>query len=105
LSDCIKRFNAKFQAALRACPVENRFLGKGITVAGLLGGGDFLAALHRRRLGEFLVVPQEAVSRVDGVFVDDLSPADLSQKLGIPVYPSGRTAHDFIRLMFEINGQ
>ena len=69
-----------------------------ITVAGLLAGGDFLSALwNRRSLGDFLIIPQEAVSRVDGIFVDDLSPADLSRRLGIPVYPSGRTVQEFFQ--------
>jgi putative radical SAM enzyme (TIGR03279 family) len=105
LSDCIQQLNAKFGASLQACKVENRFLGKGITVAGLLAGGDFLATLHSRRLGDFLVIPQEAVSRIDGVFLDDLSPADLSQKLGIPVYSSGRTAQDFFHLLHTLGSR
>lgn len=102
LSDCIRRFNVKFGSSLQTCEVASRFMGNGITVAGLLAGRDFLFALNRRRLGDFLVIPQEAISRVDGVFVDDLSPADLSQKLHIPVYTGGRTVQNLFELLFKL---
>jgi putative radical SAM enzyme (TIGR03279 family) len=102
LRDCVERFNAKLGSSLQVCEVENRFMGKNITVAGLLAGGDFLSALNRRSLGEFLIIPHESVSRVDGVFVDDLSPADLSRRFGIPVYPGGRTITEFFRLLFRL---
>jgi putative radical SAM enzyme (TIGR03279 family) len=102
LGACIKQLNARLGASLRTCEVENGFLGKEITVAGLLAGGDFLQALHGHRLGDFLIIPQEAVSRIDGVFVDDLSPADLSERLGVPVYPTGRTMRDFFGLLSKL---
>jgi putative radical SAM enzyme (TIGR03279 family) len=105
LRDCAERFNARLGSSLQVCEVENRFMGKSITVAGLLAGGDFLSALNRRSLGEFLIIPQESVSRVDGVFVDDLSPADLSGRFGIPVYPGGRTITEFFRLLFRLGSQ
>jgi NifB/MoaA-like Fe-S oxidoreductase len=105
LRDCVERFNARLGSSLQVRKVENRFMGKTITVAGLLAGGDFLSALNRRSLGEFLIIPQESVSRVDGVFVDDLSPADLSRRFGIPVYPGGRTITDFFKLLFRLGSQ
>jgi putative radical SAM enzyme (TIGR03279 family) len=105
LSNCIRRFNKKFGSSLRPREVENHFMGKRITVAGLLAGGDFQKALRGSQLGEFLIIPQEAVSRVDGIFLDDLSPADLSQRLGVMVYPSGRTVQDLFRLLFKISRQ
>jgi NifB/MoaA-like Fe-S oxidoreductase len=79
-------------------------MGRSITVAGLLGGQDFLAALKGCDIGSFLIIPQEAISRVDGILVDTLSPADLSRQLGKPVYPSGRTAQEFFRLLFRLSG-
>jgi putative radical SAM enzyme (TIGR03279 family) len=103
LRDCVERFNAKLGSSLQVCEVANRFMGKSITVAGLLAGGDFLSALNHRSLGEFLIIPQESVSRVDGVFVDDLSPADLSRKFGIPVYPGGRTVTELCKLLFRLS--
>jgi len=104
LQGCISGLNRKFGSSLQVCEVENRFMGGGITVAGLLGGQDLLAAAEALRIGDFLVVPQESLSRVDGVFVDDCSPADLSRRLGKPVYPGGRTVHEFFQLLQKIGG-
>ena len=101
LKRCIARFNNKFGSRLRVCEAENRFLGRSITVAGLLGGQDILDALEGQDLGQFLIIPNEAVSRVEGILLDNLSPEDLSERLGKPVYASGRTMRDFFTLLFE----
>jgi len=101
LRNCIDRFNERFGSRLEVCEIENQFMGKSITVAGLLGGQDFLGALQGRTLGDFVIIPNEAVSRADGILVDNLSPADLSCRLGKPVYPSGRTMHDFFELLCD----
>lgn len=99
LSECISRFNWKFRTALEVRLIENRFMGKSITVAGLLAGQDFAAGLAGCDLGDFLVIPQEAVSRIDGSFLDDMSSSELSRRLGVPVYASGRTMQDFFALL------
>jgi putative radical SAM enzyme (TIGR03279 family) len=99
LRRCADRFNQKFGSDLRVCEVENRFLGKNITVAGLLGGEDIAAALaNAGDIGDFVVIPNESISRVDGILVDNLAPADISERIQKPVYPSGRTMDDFFRL-------
>jgi len=76
-------------------------MGRSITVAGLLAGRDFSAALQGRALGNFVVIPNEAVSRVDGILVDNITPGDLSRHLGTPVYASGTSTHDFFNLLCE----
>jgi NifB/MoaA-like Fe-S oxidoreductase len=81
--------------------VENRFLGKEITVAGLLAGQDLESTLGGSVHGDFLVVPHEAVSRVDGILVDNVAPGDLARRLGRPVHPSGATTRDFFRLLCD----
>lgn len=94
-------FNDKFGSRFRVCEAENRFLGRSITVAGLLSGQDILAALGERDPGQFVVIPNESVSRVGGILLDNLSPEDLSDHLGIPVHASGQTMQDFFALVFE----
>jgi putative radical SAM enzyme (TIGR03279 family) len=102
LRQCTGSFNAKLGSQLEICEVESRFMGPSITVAGLLAGRDLLSALQGRNPGDFVIIPDEAVSRVDGVLVDDLSSADLEGRLGKPVYPSGRTMHDFFELLLKL---
>ncbi len=101
LQHCLERFNRKFGSRLHACEIENRFLGKSVTVAGLLGGQDILEALESKDMGSFLIIPNEALSRGEEIFVDNLSLNDLAERLRKPVYASGRTMRDFFRLLFE----
>jgi putative radical SAM enzyme (TIGR03279 family) len=101
LKECIDRFNHKLEARLSVIKADNHYLGKRITVAGLLSGQDFLSALEDKELGDFVVIPNEAISQVERIFLDDMSPEDLSRMLRKPVYPSGRTMHDFFKLLCE----
>ncbi|NLT65229.1 MAG: DUF512 domain-containing protein [Acidobacteria bacterium] len=102
LHSCIEQINSRFGFQLQVLETENRFLGRSITVAGLLAGRDILAALRGRDPGDFLIIPQEAVSRVEGILLDNLTPADLEREIGKPVYPGGRTVRDFFRLLKSI---
>ncbi len=72
--------------AAQVVPVPNDFFGRTISVAGLLTGQDIqrhLAGLDR--LGDEVLVPAAAVRDEDGVFLDDVTPADLARDLGVPV--------------------
>jgi putative radical SAM enzyme (TIGR03279 family) len=101
LQGCMERFNRKFGSCLHVCKVENRFMGRKVSVAGLLAGRDILTALSGRDLGDFVIIPGEALSREDGVFVDNLTPGDLANKLDRPVYSGGHTVRSFFKLLFE----
>ncbi len=102
LQRCAQRLNRKFGLRLQVREIDNRFLGKNITVAGLLAGGDILAALKKTDLGDFLVVPGESISRTEGLLLDDLSLDNLSADLGVPVYSSGLAVRDFFKLLYKI---
>lgn len=65
----------------------NNFFGESVTVAGLLTGGDVYDQLKDRELGDLLLFPA-AMLRADGdVFLDDMTPEELSERLGVPVCP------------------
>lgn len=103
LKECFDRFNHKFRSSISVCPVRNRFMGKNITVAGLLGGSDFVKSLKRNNLGNFVIIPQDSLSRLDGILVDDVTPEQISKSLGVHVYPGGRTVHDLFRLLTHLD--
>jgi NifB/MoaA-like Fe-S oxidoreductase len=70
--------------------VANEFFGRGIGVAGLLTGRDIQVQLEQaraagRELGDEVLVPAVAIRDGAGVFLDDLTPADLAASLGTPV--------------------
>jgi putative radical SAM enzyme (TIGR03279 family) len=66
-------------------PVANEFFGRGIGVVGLLTGRDIQLQLAARDLGDAVLVPAVALRDGAGVFLDDLTPADLAATLGTPV--------------------
>jgi len=65
--------------------VENEFLGNGITVAGLLAGGDIQRAVTRGGgAGEVVCLPPACING-KSYFLDDMSLAELEQGLGVPL--------------------
>jgi len=72
----------------RVVAVPNEFFGGSVAVAGLLTGQDIQRHLAAQGdLGEAVLVPAVALRDGDGVFLDDLTPADLARALGVPVVP------------------
>lgn len=65
----------------------NNFFGQSVTVAGLLTGGDVYEQLKDRELGELLLFPAAMLRAGGDVFLDDMTPEELSKKLGVPVCP------------------
>jgi NifB/MoaA-like Fe-S oxidoreductase len=55
-------------------------------VAGLLTGGDLLAARERIR-GDFVIIPRNTLKSDEEIMLDGMKLGDLSQSLGLPVYP------------------
>ena len=77
--------------------VKNEFFGESITVAGLLTGKDLMSQLAGLPLGEELLIPSSAL-RADGdVLLDDISPEQISEHLGVAVTPTSSDAPCFIR--------
>jgi putative radical SAM enzyme (TIGR03279 family) len=70
----------------RVVAVPNEFFGGSVSVAGLLTGQDIQRHLAAQGdLGEVVLIPAIALRDGDGVFLDDLAPADLSRALGVPI--------------------
>jgi hypothetical protein len=85
---------ASLAPAARVISVRNEFFGGTVAVAGLLTGQDIQRHLvGAGDLGEAVLVPAVALRDGEGVFLDDLTPVDLSRALGVsvvPVEPSAR---------------
>jgi putative radical SAM enzyme (TIGR03279 family) len=64
-------------------PVENRLLGPPVTVSGLLAGRDMLEALEGVRADAVILPPN--VLNAAGLTLDDLTPEDMENALGLPV--------------------
>ena len=67
--------------------IQNDFFGPEITVAGLLTGTDMKAQLMGKPLGEELLIPAATLRAEGDLFLDGMTPAELSCALGVPVTP------------------
>lgn len=85
LEPMVDRLNQVSWISARLVPVENRFLGDGITVSGLLTGGDIRDAIGRVEDDEIVLLPPNCVNH-NGLFLDDLTPDDLAKSLGGAVF-------------------
>ncbi len=66
--------------------VKNGLFGRSVTTAGLLAGRDIARALRKVR-AELAIVPGSAVREGAG-FIDNMTPSELSQVVGMPVVPA-----------------
>lgn len=71
----------------RIYPIVNDFFGHSINVTGLITGGDLIAQLKDRELGERLLISQNMLRRAEMDFLDDVKLEEASAALGLPVYP------------------
>ena len=99
LERCVSELNRRTGSKLTVCSAENRFLGKRVTVAGLLSGMDIFAALRGRNNGGFVVIPGEALAFDNRLLLDGATLKDLSLELGLPVYSGGRSAGEFFKTL------
>lgn len=77
--------------------IENDYFGHTVTVAGLVTGGDILAQLRGKPLGERLIIPSVMLRSEGDLFLDGMSFEELSDGLGVPVCVSDTGGADFIR--------
>ena len=77
-------------------PVENRFFGPTVTVSGLLVGRDVIEALRGRDLGEVVFLPRAMFDAAGERTLDDMSPAEIEERLGTRVEVA-RTMGEVVR--------
>lgn len=83
--------------------IKNHFFGESVTVAGLLTGKDVSEQLAGKDLGDELLFPAVMLKADEEIFLDDMTPSELSEKLGgIPVRPSKSDGVDLIRVLLGI---
>lgn len=83
-------------------PIVNHFLGETITVSGLVTGGDLIAQLKGRNLGERLLIPINMLRHGEDVFLDDITLDDVARELNVEVIPVEQDGFDLCDAIFEI---
>ena len=101
LARFVSEINDRWETRLKVIAVRNRFFGEEITVAGLIAGGDLLAARESVE-GNFLIVPEQACLKSGHVFLDDLTLKDIERELQIPVAHGGPSVMSMIERAVEL---
>jgi putative radical SAM enzyme (TIGR03279 family) len=80
----IDSLNARFGTRLHTVAVENKYFGGDVSVAGLLTGGDLLAARDGVR-GSFVIIPGSMLKSGEEVMLDGLTLEEVRSRFGLPV--------------------
>jgi NifB/MoaA-like Fe-S oxidoreductase len=81
----IDRLNRRFQTRLQVVAIENEYFGGDVCVAGLLTGGDFIAARGQVQ-GDFAIIPRVALKSDDLVMLDGMRFEEVQKAFAVPVY-------------------
>lgn len=81
--------------------IQNDFFGHGVSVAGLITGQDLAAQLYSRTLGERVLISANMLRDGGDVFLDDMTPGQLSEALGVPVIPVEIDGADLLKHIFK----
>jgi len=85
LKPVIGKLNSIQGLKVRSLALINTFFGPSVTVAGLLTGSCLLQGLKDLKKGSIVFIPEYMVQSGNGKFLDDLTPNDVAQTLGIQV--------------------
>ena len=106
--DYIASLCAKLEARVSGLKIHvykviNHFFGENVTVAGLLTGKDVSEQLADKALGDELLFPS-VMLRADGdVFLDDMTPSELSSRLGgVRVRPSVSDGAELLKALLGV---
>ncbi|HEY9752391.1 MAG TPA: DUF512 domain-containing protein, partial [Coleofasciculaceae cyanobacterium] len=83
----VQRLNQVKGLDVRMVAIASDYWGQTMTVTGLLTGQDILNALAGQDLGDGILLPSVMLKQGDTRFLDDLTLADLEEKLHRPIFP------------------
>lgn len=100
LAICIENIHKLFpNVCVHLYPIENRFFGEKITVAGLITGTDLKEQLKDKKLGEALFIPVDMLRSEEDVFLDDITITQLQNTLQVPIFRVKSSGQDFVDAM------
>jgi putative radical SAM enzyme (TIGR03279 family) len=84
LKPLIDKLNMRLGSQLAVVGVENKYFGGDVSVAGLLSGGDLVAA-RERLAGDFVIIPRSMLKSDEDIMLDGMTLEQLTTTLGLPV--------------------
>lgn len=102
MAEIVDKAAEKCNTKGKVYPIVNHFLGETITVSGLVTGGDLIAQLKGRELGERLLIPINMLRHGEDVFLDDITLGDVARELNVEVIPVNQDGFDLCDAIFDI---
>ena len=103
LKKFLEKLAEKENVTVEAVPVENKFFGSSITVAGLLTGRDVIKAILDRIEGRETILIPDVVLDDENRFLDDITFKNMEDALGLPVRRISSTPDGLISGISEEN--
>jgi putative radical SAM enzyme (TIGR03279 family) len=102
VSDFVAQVVEKTGVEIVSVGVENRLFGDSVTVSGLVAGNDIIAAVAGHDLGSCLLVPDVMLKEGAGMFLDDVTLAELERRVGSRVVVFDSTPGGFYRALRSV---
>jgi NifB/MoaA-like Fe-S oxidoreductase len=81
--------------------IRNDFFGEQVSVAGLITGQDLVRQLSGQPLGERVLISANMLRDGGDVFLDDMTPAQVEEALGVPLVPVEIDGAALLEAIFE----
>ncbi len=81
--------------------ITNDFFGENITVAGLITGGDLIAQLKDKELGDTLYIPSVMLRYENDLFLDDVSIETAEKELEVKLETVNNSGFEFIEKLLS----
>lgn len=99
--DFIRKLADRIEAAAKGVKIDvyavkNNFFGGGVTVSGLVTGGDIIEQLKDKPKADILTIPHSMLRDEDNIFLDDTTVAEVEEALGMEVVPIINDGYEFI---------
>ena len=83
-------------------PIVNNFFGETITVSGLVTGGDLIAQLRGKDLGDELIIPKVMLKADEDIFLDDVTLDEVREALDIKITPVANDGFEYLDAILGI---
>lgn len=103
LRDMMKIIATKFpNVKINVVAIKNNFFGGGVNVSGLVTGGDLIAQLKGKELGEKLFIPSSMLRFENDIFLDDVSVEDVERELNISLGIVNNNGDELVRAVTTV---
>lgn len=100
LYEVLKRYNIDYNLYA----IRNDYFGGGVTVGGLVTGGDLIRQLEGRLKHDVLLIPGQMLRENEDIFLDDISVSDAAESLNVKIIPVRGGGEDWVDTIFSLPG-